>query len=355
MELRELQIDEEQDIFGVGAISLVGLPAIEENFVFFSAQSPSGVVLAKVDEERRTIVGPALIPNKHIYRRDKSGHEFNVYFTPKTVQRAAHLFLRNSRTHSATVEHQSPIQGVYVQESWIVEEPKTDKQQVYGFDLPSGTWMVSMKVENEEMWQGIKSGELRGLSIEGHFVDRIVEANPTEMNLIQKFKQHLSAKQELYAEAKIQGGGMLVTEGEMTVGAVVAVMGEDGEIIEAEAGNYTLEDGTTVVVGEGSVIESLGEAQAEEEEMKEEFSDAQLAKIGEVVASALKAAGISDLKTEMAAQKEQLEKANTELATAKAKLEEFSKAPAAPAHKTPETKKPKTATSIREVAKLQRS
>jgi hypothetical protein len=48
-----------------------------------------------------------------------------------------------------------------------------DKSKLYGFDLPVGTWFVKMKVDNDDMWDRIKSGELKGLSIEGYFVDKM--------------------------------------------------------------------------------------------------------------------------------------------------------------------------------------
>lgn len=337
MELRELLINEQEELFGVEAISLVEYPAIQENFVFFSENAPQGVVLAKVDEERRTIVGPALIPHKHIYRRDPDGLEYNVFFSPKTVQQAAHLFLRQSKTHAATVEHRSPIDGVFVQESWIVEEPGTDKQQLYGFNLPSGTWMVSMKVENDKMWEGIKDGSLRGLSIEGWFVDKIEKLKTTDMSkqdkgLVERMKGWFSAKPELLGEAKLQDGGSLVTEEDMAVGVMAYVMSPEGEMMEAEPGTYTLEDGSTVVVGEGAIIESMGE----EEEATEDFTDSQLTKIGEIVAGALKDAGITELSAQIKEQGEALETAKTELSEAnkaceelKAKLEKLGKAKAA--------------------------
>lgn len=177
MRLMELLIDEETEDFGVEAISLVQFPAIEENFIYMNKNGkPGRYALAKMDEERQLLVGPALIPDKEIPRFDEMKDEqYNVYFSKETVAQAAALFMKQKRVDSYTAEHEKPVQGLSIFESWIIQDKEQDKSNLYGFDLPEGTWMVSVYVGNDEVWQGVKEGEYKGFSIEGYFVDRLVK------------------------------------------------------------------------------------------------------------------------------------------------------------------------------------
>jgi len=173
MKKLELLIDEESEQFGVEAISLVFSPAIEEHFIFLN--KGERFTFAQVDEEKRLLIGPALIPNKNIPRFDQQNNEeYEVYFSEATVAQAAELFLKEKRTDAYTVEHKDDVNGLSVFESWIVQDSKKDKAALYGFDVPVGTWMVSVKVHNDEVWNQVKGGEYRGFSIEGWFVDRLV-------------------------------------------------------------------------------------------------------------------------------------------------------------------------------------
>ena len=101
--------------------------------------------------------------------------QYNVYFSKETVAQAAALFMKQKRVDSYTAEHEKPVQGLSIFESWIIQDKDQDKSNLYGFDLPQGTWMVSVYVGNDEVWQGVKEGEYKGFSIEGYFVDRLVK------------------------------------------------------------------------------------------------------------------------------------------------------------------------------------
>ncbi len=174
--LIELIIDETAEHFGVDAISVVKYPAIEENFVFFNNDFLS---LAKADEEKKQLVGAILIPEKKIARIDKdTGEEYDVYFTADTIKHAQKLFMANLRNNNHTFEHKAPIEGMTVVESWIKEDKKYDKSNMYGFDLPVGTWFVQVSAENNpEIWDAIRNKEVRGFSIEGYFTDKLIEAS----------------------------------------------------------------------------------------------------------------------------------------------------------------------------------
>lgn len=170
MDIVELILDEEnEEMTGIDAVSIVENPAIESDFIALAKEE---VQLAKVDEEKKILMGPALIPNKTIFRK-RNDKMFYVYFSRDTVRRASELFFMNSKQKNATLEHEMEIQGLTVVESWLVEDTKLDKSAKYGFDVPIGTWMISMKVENDEVWNDyVKEGKVKGFSIEGYFADK---------------------------------------------------------------------------------------------------------------------------------------------------------------------------------------
>ena len=168
----ELVIADDSEELTIDAISLVTSPAIEQDFVFFGKEN-NNLTLAKVDEEKRMLVSPALIPNKNIFRHNPNTMEdYYVYFSKETVRQASELYLKHNNHHKATYQHEDRVSGVLTIESWI-KEGEQDKSKLYGFDLPDGTWFVKMKIENDEMWNKIKDGELKGLSIEGYFINKM--------------------------------------------------------------------------------------------------------------------------------------------------------------------------------------
>ena len=193
----ELVIADDSQELAIDAISLVNSPAIEQDFVFFGKEK-NNLTFAKVDEEKRMLVSPALIPNKQIFRYDpNTDSEYYVYFSPETVRKASELYLKHNNHHKATYEHKDRVSGVLTVESWI-KEGDSDKSKMYGYDLPNGTWFVKMKIENEDLWNKIKEGELKGLSIEGYFTNKFEQMQretPTD-------EQILSALNEIIQESK---------------------------------------------------------------------------------------------------------------------------------------------------------
>jgi len=161
---------DESGKLGVGAISLVEFPAIEENFIALNS-----VKLASVNKERRMVYGPALIPNKYIMRIDKvTGDEYYIYFEPETVAKCAHLYLKKNLQHNTTIEHEFSVMGCPVVESWIIEGEK-DKAYHFGLSAPVGSWVVGINVTDDEIWSEVKDGLVKGFSIEGHFHEMAVQ------------------------------------------------------------------------------------------------------------------------------------------------------------------------------------
>jgi len=172
MRIVELVIEEEEDSLfaGIDAISIVEHPAIEENFVALNQQKE--YKLAEADTDKRLLTGALLVPNKTIYRKDGED-EYYIYFTRETVRKASEMFLMNGYQNNSTFEHRLELSGLSLVESWIVEDEVKDKSQIYDMDLPIGTWVGTMKVTNEEVWQDfVKTGKVKGFSIEGYFVEK---------------------------------------------------------------------------------------------------------------------------------------------------------------------------------------
>jgi hypothetical protein len=196
MEVYELFIQEDSEFSGVDAISIVEEPAIEEDFITLAAHKQE---LAKIDDEKRILMGAALVPNRKIYRKDDD-KEYYIFFSETTVRKASELFLSRGKQNNSTLEHQYKLKGLSVVESWIVEDVEKDKTKLYNLEVPKGTWMVSVKVNNDEVWEEyVKSGRVKGFSIEGFFQDNKEEApkESVEENLCVDCFQELQAEYEL--------------------------------------------------------------------------------------------------------------------------------------------------------------
>ena len=198
MRVIELLIDEDELLSGIEAISIVDRPAIQENFIALSEQTK--LELAEVDKEKRILMGAALVPNKNIYRQD-GDDEYYIYFSEDTVRRASELFLMRGNQNKSTLEHEAELHGLSVVESWIIEDEKYDKSRKYDMELPVGTWMVSMKVNNDEVWNNyVKTGLVKGFSIEGYFTDKVnmaqvEEVSESEANeILLELKDYLNSK-----------------------------------------------------------------------------------------------------------------------------------------------------------------
>ena len=170
MKLYELLIDENDLLLsGVNAISIVENPAIASDFIALGDQKP--VLLAEVNKDKQILMGAALIPNKPIYRKD-GDEEYYVYFSKETIAKTAEAFFRNNNQNNATLEHTEVLDNMTVFESWIVEDPEFDKSKKYGLEVPAGTWMVSMKVDDKDVWDNyVKDNKVFGFSIEGKFAN----------------------------------------------------------------------------------------------------------------------------------------------------------------------------------------
>ena len=282
---------------GVFAISLVENPAIEIDFIALSKENI--IKLAEVSEEKRLLISPVLIPNQPIYRRDVQGNEFNIVFPEETILKAQQNFYKQGFQRNSNIEHDDnlTLNDVTFVESWIKEDDTHDKSLKYGFDLPNGTWFAVMKVENDETWQKVKNGEVKGFSIEGNFdLEKINLSN--NMSFKEQFREVLvefglakpkeeTPAIELGAIATVDGSLKIEFEGEaLAQDAEVWMTDENGEKQPVPDGDYTLENDMIVVIVDSKCVEikeqEIPKQPAEDVEMADEKYTALETKVNEL-------------------------------------------------------------------------
>lgn len=254
----------------VYAISLVDEPAIEENFIYLSKDKQEQIFLEK--EDKHLIVGAVLVPNKPIYRNNGK-EEFYIQFSKETIEHLAYEYLMNGRMYSVTTDHKDIADDICLVESWI-KTSDNDKSNDYGMNLPIGTWIAAMKVENEEVWQRVKQGELKGFSIES-FV------NLDEINLK---KQNTNMTEEVKMETiELNEGfwtklssiisdalGISKKTEEVEMEKVDEVVEETVELAEEVPTEEVIEEPTVVEEVVNEVIDVIEEtAPTEEDKIKE--------------------------------------------------------------------------------------
>jgi len=185
MKLYELKV-EEDGVDEVFAISLVEAPAIEMDWIAFDKEE---VMFASVDKDQQMLIGPILIPDKKILRVDGEGQPYHVFLTKDTIKTVAQNYLMKKYTDKATLEHDKSIKGVHLVESWI-KEGKLDKSSRYGLNVPEGTWMGMFKISDNNLWNDyVKTGKVKGFSIEGLFEHKLIQASKEEILLSKNIEE----------------------------------------------------------------------------------------------------------------------------------------------------------------------
>jgi hypothetical protein len=279
---------------GVFAISLVNAPATEETFIAMAKQKKI-VKFAKVDEEQRILMGLVLQPEQLIYRVDEDGNEFEMFFSAETIKDFSQNFFQSGFQLNSKLEHDEPIEGVTFVESWLVENPKVDKSAAFGLEYPKGSWLVSMKVDNDDIWNNyIKTGELKGFSIDGMIeleevnLKTNIQMSKSNKNILALLKQIVSgAEQEVEVTlGSVKSGELDIQfDGEtLEVGTAVFLIADESEKVSLADGTYKIDDAGEIVVKDG-LVESMSEAEAEEEVAPEaeEVVEAELEEDGEVI------------------------------------------------------------------------
>lgn len=190
----------EDDTTGIRLLSLVDMPAIETKGLFFSEQERREVQFT-AQQDKQVIVGPAMIPNKKILRKDDDGSAYYVVFSPETIRMMVEKFNKQNDNRRLNVDHSSTMVDGYITQNWIVEDPYYDKSRHYGYSLPVGSWFVEVKIEDQEFWNSeVKDLGKYGFSVEGLMseipmqmsIDKIIdELNEDELMDIIKFIKNI--------------------------------------------------------------------------------------------------------------------------------------------------------------------
>jgi len=275
---------------GVYGISLVENPAMEGLFIALSESTE--IQLKEVDKEQRILMGLILEPNKPVYR-NQDGEQFNIVFSEDTVKELSHGFFKHNNHSNSKIEHTGGnIDGVTFVESWIVENPKIDKSANFGFSYPKGSWIATMKIDNDEIWNDyIKTGKVQGFSVDAminlreiNLKSKITMSKENEKSLIDhildlpnKIALALQSKPTVVelGEIKTEDGNVTIMfDGEtMEVGGKVWIIAEDSTEVPLPVGDYKLDGGQVLVVAEEGII---AEVKATEEAPAPEQAPAEM-------------------------------------------------------------------------------
>lgn len=246
---------------GLSAVSLVDYPAVERDFLLFDKQD----MLFKTNDEKHIISGIALLADTPIYRRNEKG-EYYVVFEKETICKLVEKYSKDGLLNSVNLMHRADkfVDKVYMVESLIIDK-KRGICPVEFKDVPDGSWYISYFVEDEKLWDEIKKGDwFRGFSVEitaGLELKEQLKKNNLNTNMNKLFKL---AKMILKLSETLTDKDILIYNGELEVNTEVFVESE-GELVPAENGEYTTEDGTVIVVENGLVTE-IRKAEAKEED-----------------------------------------------------------------------------------------
>lgn len=277
-------IFEEGKVDGVFGISLVEDPAIQSNFIALSKNKK--IQLSTIDNEKRILLGAVLIPDLPIYR-NQDGFEFYIKFSADTIRQSMENFFKQNYQSNSSLEHDTEIQGVTFVESWIKEDEVHDKSVAYGMNEPVGTWFATMKVDNPEIWDDyVKTGQVKGFSIDGMFDLEKINLNKNPMNLEsitnaikEGFEAVLSNKQTEavvveMAQIKLVDGVTILEAEAFEAGQAVFVVAENGDKVPAPIGEHELEDGKILVITEEGMIAEIKEKVVED--VTEETADVEM-------------------------------------------------------------------------------
>ncbi len=262
--------DENNEISGIQTVSLVNDPAIESNFIALSKEKQN----LKFNKLKQIVTGPVLIPNKKIIRFDDQGYPYFISFSAEQIEKLRDKFHRDKLTDKTNLEHKENLSrsDLYVLESWIVSDSEKDKSQAIGLEkLPVGSWVLSYKIPDQEVFSKVLSGELNGFSIEAFLDLNIEKSQPKQeiqQNKMTKFEKFFNSMKNLFLEIDQEEVKLATYQsGELTI----EVDDETGAVTsETPDGEYPVENGT-LVIAEG--IATFTPMEETTEEITEEVID----------------------------------------------------------------------------------
>jgi len=302
-------------------IALVENPAIETDFIYLNKEGKP--LLFSVQEEKRMIYSPVLIPDQNIPRVSESGEAYEIFLTADTIEEIARDYMLEKRTLGEwNYEHdeKQKLTGVDVVENWIVQDPTNDKATLLGFKVPSGTWMQGTYITNDQVLSDIKTKKVKGVSVEMDMAHELINLSinqNSEMSETNKLLGEILIKLGMKPNEKTKLASVDVGEGVMiyadTFEEGAAIFNDQEMLIPAEG---VFESEGKVMTVEGGILISVTEKEAEEdlekkkplEEMQEELANIKSAAVLNAQASVEMNAENVSLKSELLSLKELLTK-----------------------------------------------
>jgi hypothetical protein len=163
-------------------ISLVKSPAVESTLLKFSSEENEKLYFT--NDEKQIIYSVAMIPNKMIFRKDINGEPANVFYTKETIEKFQQDYFRKNANSGTNINHaEFNTDGIFPFENWMVSNPEMDKSKDLGLTAPKDSLIMAFKIDNKEVWNEVKNGNLDGLSVEGRVVFKEVEQPITNINM----------------------------------------------------------------------------------------------------------------------------------------------------------------------------
>ena len=164
----ELMINEDvNDEAEVSFVAMVERPAIQKNWNAFKEK----VNFEIISEEKRIISGPLMLADTPIFRSDDKLGDYYISISKDTILKIVQKFFKKGYQSNVNLMHDQGnlTEGMTMFESWIKDDKRGIKAMKGFEDVPDGSWFGSFKVDNDEVWQMVKEGKVRGFSVEGQF------------------------------------------------------------------------------------------------------------------------------------------------------------------------------------------
>lgn len=279
--LYEAKINMNNDETGMFCISLVDEPATESNFIAFSKHKEL-ITYSVQDEEQRKVFGLVMAADMPIYRIDENGREYYIIYSKETLAKMTEkYFAQGCQNNVDTMHNFMMVEGVNLTQMLIKNSEKGVVPK--GFEeYADGSIFAEFKINNDNIWQSIKSGEYKGFSLAGYFEVEVKEDNNKEkeenkfMSKLKKIKSVLRSLLVEFGELSTDKG-ILTWQGdeELKVGDTVRGLDENGEDVAVADGEYTTDDNKTIVVVDGKVAEIVDTTEdvQEDEDVQEETNE----------------------------------------------------------------------------------
>lgn len=268
MKLFYIDINLDDNVTGMDAISFVDHPAVEHNFLIFEKQQS---IVLKFDKSEHCVTGVVCLADTPIYRFDQQMGEYYVEFTKETVKKLMLKYAKMNLHNSVNLQHNNNafVNDVYMIESYIKDSTRGIVPAEFA-DVPDGSWIATYKVMNEDLWNDIiTTNHFNGFSLQGMF-----DLTPTKPDEFKMSEQKITDQYNMKLLTKIAkmlfasiptDKAELIYEGELVEGLEVLVE-VDGELVPAEDGEYIAED-KKIVVAEGKIaaIEAIDEPEQKNE------------------------------------------------------------------------------------------